>query len=112
MSKACPCCGQALNTERLPVNALWHLPYAPSERFIIRALCDAYPATIEMTKLANGLFCGVKNGGAMSGNRMVHVYISRLRKSLKPHGWTINNCRGGHGNIGEYRLERFDGVTV
>lgn len=91
----CPCCGKPMGPVEVPLD----IPMSPVSRTILRTL----PATIE--QLAVAVYADRINSpeGEYASIRST---LCRMRKILKPHGWTIDNRQTGGWGQKTYHLVR------
>lgn len=91
----CPCCGQSMGPVKDPAD----IPMSPVSKTILRTL----PATIE--QIAAEVY-GTRDNVPDSQYQSLRTIISRMRKRMAPHGWTINDEMSGRGGVKTYRLVR------
>lgn len=98
----CPCCGRPMDA--LPPLEHLVLTMAPQghvSRRIIKALVDAYPRAICGPRLHDIIYADDPDGGPLCNS--VSVLMIRLRKKLRPYGWTVPHVKKGRYSQG-YRL--------
>ncbi|GAA5543773.1 MULTISPECIES: helix-turn-helix domain-containing protein [unclassified Brucella] len=91
--------------ERNPATELEAAPLPRGQKNIVDALTAIYPRRIYIDDLVDNVYAFDPNGGPDGAQNVVRVQISRLRKMLPPHGWTIPKQSCGRGNQGFYYLE-------
>ena len=94
----CPCCGQ--DTDQPSLEALKWVRLSPSERVIVNALAEAYPARMSGEQLAIRLYSGVRNGGPLYARRVIDVHMHSIRKKIAAVGWTAGCGPRGSAGIG------------
>lgn len=100
----CPTCGQALPMPRATVDALLTLPLGKNERRLIDVLAKAYPKPVEHWRLVHALYGDDPNGGPETADKIISVYMCRLRPKLRPLGWTIPDGTHHCGTRADRRL--------
>lgn len=99
----CPCCGHPVTA--VPVDALMSGENGQS-RIILEQLVTHYPMPVSSDDLKNAVFAHLNGRGAQCENNAITSVISKLRRRLVNHGWTIPIPSKGRGVKGMYRLER------
>lgn len=80
----CPNCGQTMPTRHeTPAELL------PMERKVFSALSRAGNSGLEITQLVNAIYRDRYDGGPISAEKCVHVFVSRANKSLSDFGTEI-----------------------
>lgn len=103
MTVLCPCCGQSVNADKAPIEALEAAPLATVPRTIVNALVKSYPRAISAEFLVERIYSGAREPADARGTLAVQIVF--LRKKLTPYGWTIPKGVGGRGNRAFYKLE-------
>ncbi len=88
----CPCCGAEMHTPGLA--ALRHVRVTPFQRKVLDVLINTYPRPMSARQLAARVYADDPNGGPERSENCVSVYLVRIRKAIKPLGWTA----GARGN--------------
>ena len=101
----CPCCGGYM-AKPISLDDLREIHLTSTERVILRELINRYPRSVSIDELTERTLSGRRDGGPESGRRMIHVYISRIRRKLTDVKWTLTGGQGGRGNYGQYRLTK------
>lgn len=106
----CPTCGSFVAAKFNPELAQIGLEIVatPGERLLFKMLAKAYPNPVRSTVILNEMYGLRADGGPERGSAVVKVQISRLRRALAPHGWTVPRRTGGAGVQAWYCLERID----
>jgi hypothetical protein len=103
MTWQCPTCGHTMQTPT-PLTVLESASLAAQERRIIDLLIKAHPRKISKDRLTDLLYCYDPDGGPVTADKSVAVLIHRIRRKIKPYGWTIPYQTGGRGVLGRYTL--------
>jgi DNA-binding response OmpR family regulator len=104
MTTTCPCCGQEAGTDEtflvsLDASAVARgktiLRLQPQETVIVYKLREIMPRTMSPDQLMSALY-GWREPVSKDPKRSLRVQISRIRRTLKPIGVSIENmpCRG------------------
>lgn len=103
----CPTCGQSLPDGLVPVEALVDAALTTQQMAVIELLIRAYPRSVTMAVIVDSLWGDDPNGGPEDPRNIVHIQLSRIRKMIRHHGWTIPKLKAGpNDRSGRYRLER------
>jgi len=99
----CPCCERPMDGGTVPVEALLDAPLTPMESDIVDKLASSYPRSVGKLALYEYAYAFRDEPGS---DRIIDVYLHRLRRKLPRWGWTIANAGhvGGPGCRGLYRL--------
>lgn len=106
----CPVCAGAMTESSAPFN--WHhatqtvvrnedfVKLRGQQARIFDMLAKAYPAEIETVGIFERLYAGARDGGPITGPNIVSVFLSQMRKRLKPLGLTVGcHARGSRDGI-------------
>lgn len=108
----CPTCGQPVNAPRVPLEALLDLRFGGRKRLLMEALVRAYPRAVSRDALIGALYDADPDGGPMSAETVISVYVCQLRKRLAPYGWTIPLMRPSPGEPAMRRLAPLDARSL
>jgi hypothetical protein len=61
---------------------------------VLDALVKAYPREMTCEQIANRIYAGRRDGGPLTAQNNVGVYLYRLRKKLAPYGWNAGSIGG------------------
>lgn len=100
----CPTCGQPMTAPRVPLEALLDLRFGGRKRLLMEALVRAYPRAVSRDALVAALFGDDADGGPMTAETVISVYVCQLRKRLAPYRWTIPLMRPAPGEPAMRRL--------
>lgn len=107
---SCPCCKQPMNAGELPVSAILDATvWTKSQRRILTCLADAYPRPTTKAAMIDAMYWDDPDGGAETADAVFATQLCLIRKKMPVAGWHIPKQKKGHGNHGNYRLERVDG---
>jgi len=96
----CPCCGQAVDGERLLVDLNTNLAgyrgreveiRPPQVAVLVFALAQAWPRTVSFVDLAYAIW-GNFEPEQMAGS--IRVHVSLARKIMRELGWSIETVEG------------------
>lgn len=102
----CPCCGSDMGDKTIPADALDQVRMSPQLRVILRRLVRHHPRAVPRAIIVNDLWSDRRDGGPEGWEKSLHVQLMRLRRTLKPVGYTVTTISGGRDAPGEYLLER------
>jgi hypothetical protein len=68
--------------------ALRHVRVTPFQRKVLDVLINTYPRPMSARQLAARVYADDPNGGPEDSENCVSVYLFRIRKAIKPMGWT------------------------
>lgn len=103
---SCPCCGGFIGEAAPVTEILETMPDTP-RKSALRALVRKVGRPIEREQLIEAMWGDRLDGGPESIDSSFGVQLSRLRKDLKRHGWTIlciGRNTGEHNHGGSYKL--------
>lgn len=99
--RLCKCCGQTL-----PVDIGIEVSLARGLKTIVEVVRKAGQHGISTDRLFNRIYGHDRDGGPLTGVKVLHVRISRINKTLRPQGWEIVGEHTGNSKIyGSYRLQ-------
>ena len=102
--RVCPHCRRVMDGANLDViNLIDSICMPRRERLVVDALLDAYPRSLPRAMIEQWVYDDV---GDEAPGDTIQSHISKARKKLNEHGWTIENERF----VG-YRLERLAGAA-
>lgn len=102
MSVPCPCCGAAVQTPGL--ESLRFMIVPPNERRVLDALISSYPRVVSVPDLAQRVYGHDADGGPVTADNAVRVYMYRLRPKLAKYGWTAGAMKGVRDGVSLRRL--------
>lgn len=102
-SYVCPCCGGDIG-EAPSIERVREMITQPSRRVIFDLLAEVPGKAVHRDVIYRRLYGHRHDGGPISGETSIHVFMSILRRQLAPYGWYISSSRGGRGRASEYRL--------
>jgi DNA-binding response OmpR family regulator len=101
MTLSCPCCSAPLDRpSRETVIAA--LGLTRRERLVFELLWDAAPRPLTSRDIAEAIYGGREDGGPLSFEGIIRVFVFRLRTKLKGTGFSV--IAGGDGRPIGYRL--------
>lgn len=100
----CECCGKKLADE---VKYLSEIGLSVVERGIMSVMIESTPNPVTLETLLSRVY-DTPRTVTRNASIAIRVTITRMRKKLAPHGWTINSDggKGGRGHIARYTLEK------
>lgn len=101
MTAVCPHCGQIIVSA--DVKDLLALKMEGQHAIIIRTLANAYPDEVSVKDIIHELY-GTRSTGAQGATSVLRSQLTRIRKILRPYGWTIPSLTKGGATYGRYRL--------
>lgn len=105
MTCTCPTCGQSIDGPA-PVKALADANLSVMQQKIVAALTSSYPNGIRTPAMVDIIYADDPDGGPDFAVYTLRMMMVRLRRKLKPHGWTVSVNKPGKSNVAIYRLER------
>jgi hypothetical protein len=99
----CPCCGTMVPL--LPVKDLNRQALSHIERRLVSIMAQRHLDTVNMETNVDTVCANERNGGPLFAKKCILTTMHRLRKKLRPTGWTVKATTGGIGVVGECRLE-------
>jgi DNA-binding response OmpR family regulator len=90
----CPCCGAETATRITPANLLAYLHVSPTEHRILSVLVRHYGKEVPSRTLIEAMYSEREDGGPDDGGNSFRVRTSKLRKKLRPFGYTIRGFWG------------------
>jgi hypothetical protein len=106
----CPTCGQSLNGTKIDHHALLKIPMPRNQKRILTYLAGSYPLLAPRSAIFDAIYFDDGGGGPIDDYNSVRLSMTRLKKRLKPYGWTIASGPFGRGVKGTYRLARIEDV--
>lgn len=98
----CPCCNSRIPSPP-DARVLAEMTQGVVASAILRQLVGVYPKGLSMTDMIKETYRGADE--PETSYYVIAAAISRLRKSLPAHGWTIPLNRGGGHDTVIYRLQ-------
>lgn len=99
----CPCCKGFIG-EAAPIEQVREYVTAPSRRLILDMLSKRIGAPVLRDNIMSRMYGSRADGGPESGDTVLKVMVSQLRRQIEPYGWTITGSRGGSGELAQWRL--------
>jgi DNA-binding response OmpR family regulator len=96
----CPCCGHQTPTT-IQITDLREVCRGRISGRVLALLIEAKGRGITAKALVNLVYADDPDGGPLNATPSMKVIICRLRRNLKPFGWTIPKT---HAQLGVYRL--------
>lgn len=105
----CPTCGAKLAKPTASFEVLGEINLSKNRRRAVDCLIEKYPMFVGREAIFNAVYFDDPNDGPLEGTNSLRVMMSRLKKYLKPYGWTIESSMShGRGREARYRLKELN----
>jgi len=94
----CPNCGYRHHDTGY-AEELLDLPLQNAQRRVLTRLMIGNGGTVSKAAIVDDLYGDLVDGGPLAAEKVVESHISKLRKRIKPRGWTV-------------RCTKFDGYRL
>ncbi|OAP40377.1 hypothetical protein AU381_00165 [Sinorhizobium glycinis] len=102
-SYTCPCCNGYIG-EAAPIDMVLERVPRGQQKAILELFAKRIGRTVAKAALISSLFDARPDGGPDLADNLINVQVSRLRKVVERHGWSIVTTGGGRGSETFYRL--------
>ena len=102
-SYTCPCC-QGFIGEAAPIEMVVERIPTGQQKSILEVLSRRMGRSVAKASLMAILFEDRADGGPDGADMVFNVQLSKLRKRVERHGWSILTTGGGRGTSTFYRL--------
>lgn len=102
----CPICGAEISAALSP-ESLKSISFGKTASRTILTLINSYPKPLTMEEIVNAVYWSDPNGGPLNAETVIRLTLPKIRKKLKPMGWTIQNIaatKTGRSRVGKYLL--------
>jgi hypothetical protein len=90
----CPCCGQ-LTDGAIKVEFLKEVNLQLGPHIVLCKFVDSFPRVVSKDAMVDELYSLSPDGGPDTANRVIDVYLTKIRQAIRPLGWNVVRVTSG-----------------